>query len=81
MSKEDRERGARDAEHDKYSPPRHSILVPESEETYHAVEDRKNDYDEGWAEAKLAMNAADEGRNVPSIRDLDTRGVDDEENG
>ena len=81
MSNDDRERGARDAEHDKYSPPRHSILVPESEETYQAVEDRKNDYDEGWAEAKLAMNAADEGRVPSSISELDSRGIDDEENG
>ena len=81
MSNDDRERGARDAEHHKYSPPRHSILVPESEETYQAVEERKNDYDEGWAEKKLAMNAADEGSGGLFTTDANPRGIDDEENG
>ena len=66
MSNDDRERGARDAEHHKYSPPRHSILVPESEERFQGVEDRKNDYDEGWAERKLEMNAADAAQTHPS---------------
>ena len=81
MANDDRERGAHDAERHKYSPPRHSILVPESEETYHGVEERKNDYDEGWAEAKLAMNAADEGGDASSIRQVDPRGIDDAEEG
>jgi hypothetical protein len=57
MSAEDRERGRSDAEKDKYSPPKHSIIVPESEETFQAVEQRKGDYDEGWAERKLELNA------------------------
>jgi hypothetical protein len=57
MSAEDRDRGRKDAERDKYSPPKHSILLPESEETFQAVELRKGDYDEGWAERKLELNA------------------------
>jgi len=81
MGNDDRERGAHDAERHKYAPPRHSILVPESEETYHAIEARKNDYDEGWAEAKLAMNAADEGRDASSINEAGVRGTEDEKQG